>query len=177
MTFRNAEFASERLAMRPQTVADAAALFEAYSDAGLMTFWSSAPHDSVEQTKDYLRARDQPSDWRGWTMIERAPGAIVGTLAAGIVRPGVAEIGYLVLRRFWGRGYAREGVSRLIDLLFADEGHRRIMADTDPDNAASNGLLERLGFTCEGRLRAAWETHIGVRDSFIWALLRDEWRR
>ena len=37
-------------------------------------------------------------------------------------------------------------------------------------------LLERLGFRREGLLRAEWETHIGVRDSVILGLLRDEWR-
>ena len=33
-----------------------------------------------------------------------------------------------------------------------------------------------LGFTLEARLRAEWETHIGVRDSLIWGLLEDEWK-
>jgi RimJ/RimL family protein N-acetyltransferase len=67
-------------------------------------------------------------------------------------------------------------VARLIDVLF-EEGHRRVWADTDPDNAASNRLLERLGFTLDGRLRGEWHTHLGVRDALIWGLLRDEWRR
>ncbi|MES2339083.1 MAG: GNAT family N-acetyltransferase [Pseudomonadota bacterium] len=175
--FPNATFASDRLAMRPQATTDAEALFEAYSDVDLMTWWSSAPHSSVDQTRDYLAARTMPSDWRGWTMIDRASGAVVGTLGAHESKPQVVEIGYLVLRRFWGQGLAHEGVSRLIELLFETEGHRRIWADTDPDNAGSNALLQRLGFTREGHLRAEWETHIGVRDSYIWGLLRDEWRR
>ena len=169
----NARFDSARLTMRPQTVDDAEALFEAYRDAELMRYWSSGPHADVAQTRDYLAARDQPSDWRGWTMCERATGAVVGTLAAHDSRPGVAAIGYMVLRRHWGQGYAREGVARLIEVLWA-EGHRRIWADTDPDNARSNALLERLGFTREGHLRGEWETHIGVRDSYIWGLLRGE---
>ena len=63
----------------------------------------------------------------------------------------------------------------MIDLLFA-EGQRRIFADTDPDNAPSIAVVERLGFTLEARLRAEWETHIGVRDSLIFGLLEDEWR-
>lgn len=172
----NAHFASARLDMRPQTVDDAEWLFEAYGDVDLMRWWSSAPHASVDDTRAYLAPRVTGSGWRGWAMIDRATGTPVGTLAAGERRPGVAEIGYLLVRRHWGQGYAREGVSRLIDLLFG-EGHRRIMADTDPDNAASNTLLERLGFTMEGRLRAEWETHIGVRDSFIWGLLRADWPR
>lgn len=41
-------------------------------------------------------------------------------------------------------------MSRLIDLLFDAEGYRCIWADTDPDNAASNGLLTRLGFSERG---------------------------
>ena len=175
--FRNACFESERLAMRPQTREAAEALFEAYRDAELMRWWSSAPHGSIEETRAYLWDASEPSDWRGWVMVERATGAVVGTLAAGTAKkPDVVEIGYMLIRRYWGQGYAREGVARLIDVLFA-EGNRRIWADVDPDNAASNRLLERLGFTLEGRLRGEWRTHIGVRDSLIWGLLRDEWPR
>ena len=59
---------------------------------------------------------------------------------------------------------------------FVAAGQRRVFADIDPDNAPSIRLVERLGFTIEGRLRAEWETHIGVRDTLIYGLLRDEWR-
>ena len=52
---------------------------------------------------------------------------------------------------------------------------RRVMADTDPDNVASIRLLEKLGFQKEGRLRGEWEIHIGIRDSLIFGLLREEW--
>jgi RimJ/RimL family protein N-acetyltransferase len=175
--FLHAHFESERLTMRPQSEKDAEALYEAYGDEGVMTYWSSPHHTSVQQTREYLQARDMPSEWRGWVMVAKHGGAIVGTLATHDTRPRVAEIGYLVLRRYWGAGYAREGVARLIDLLFGEENYRRIVADTDPDNDASNGLLQRLGFTCEARLRAEWETHIGIRDSYIWGMLAEEWRR
>ena len=70
---------------------------------------------------------------------------------------------------------AAEAVTRVIDQLFA-EGQRRVFADTDPDNVASRRLLERLGFRLEGMLRGEWETHIGVRDTALYGLLREEWR-
>ena len=63
----------------------------------------------------------------------------------------------------------------MIDQLF-DEGQRRVFADTDPENVSSLALLERLGFRREGLLRGEWATHLGVRDSVILGLLRDEWR-
>ncbi|AOH85419.1 GCN5 family acetyltransferase [Sphingomonas panacis] len=168
-------FASERLVMRPQRVEDAEALHLAYRDVELMRFWSNGPHASVAETRDYLTARSGPSPWRGWVMTLADDDTAIGTLAAGEKRPGVVEIGYLLARAHWGRGYAREGVSRLLDLLFREEGARRVFADTDPENDASNRLLRSLGFTLEGLLRADWETHIGVRDTHLWGLLASEW--
>ena len=47
-------------------------------------------------------------------------------------------------------------------------------ADVDPDNSASRRLLERLGFLLEGILREEWETHIGVRDTALYGLLKEE---
>jgi [ribosomal protein S5]-alanine N-acetyltransferase len=168
-------FESERLAMRPQRAADAPALHEAYRDAELMRFWSSAPHATLEETAAYLSGGRGREHWRGWSVTLKGEDVAIGTLAAGFRRPGVYEIGYLLARAHWGQGYAREAVTRLLRLLFEEEGARRVFADTDPDNGASNRLLEALGFTLEGRLRDEWETHIGVRDSLIWGMLRDEW--
>lgn len=168
-------FESERLAMRPQRLDDAEALFEAYGDHELMRYWSSAPHPDVEHTRAYIAEGVEDETWRGWSITLKGRDRAIGTLAATISRPGVVEIGYLLVRRHWGHGYAREAVARLLDLLFRDEGRRRVWADTDPDNAASNRLLETLGFRREGLLRGEWETHIGVRDSVIWGLLREEW--
>jgi RimJ/RimL family protein N-acetyltransferase len=167
-------FESERLIMRAPTADDAPALHEAYRDPRVMRFWSSPPHASLEETIAYVtpHAGDQ---WRQWVIVEKASGRAIGTLAAGERRRAVMEIGYLLSAAASGQGYAREAVSALIDLLFA-QGARRVFADTDPDNVRSIALLTTLGFRREGLLRAEWETHIGVRDSIIWGLLHDEWR-
>ncbi|WCM28160.1 GNAT family N-acetyltransferase [Sphingomonas sp. QA11] len=169
-------FVSERLAMRPQRLEDAEALHEGYRDEALMRYWSSAPHANLAETSDYLAKGIEDTDWRGWVITLRESGEVIGTLAAMPHREGVTEVGYLLLRRFWGHGYAREAVARLLDLLLREEGDRRVMADADPENDASNALLKDLGFTLEGRLRGEWETHIGVRDSLIWGLLAEEWK-
>jgi len=169
-------FESARLAMRAQRIEDAEALHAAYRDEELMRYWSSAPTTTLAETTAYLAEHLESRDWRGWTIMLKGCDRAIGTLGAGLRRAGVSEIGYMLLRDAWGHGYAREAVSALIQRLFAVENHRRIFADTDPDNAPSIALLESLGFQREGLLRAEWETHIGVRDSIIWGLLRSEWR-
>lgn len=166
---------SARLVLRPQRVSDADALNAAYGDVELMRYWSHAPHADVAETRAYLAERVGKGDWRTWSVTLAGDDAAIGLVAAGVKRPGVVEIGYLIIRAHWGQGYAREAVSRVLDLLFRDEGVRRVFADTDPENDNSNRLLKALGFTLEGHLRGDWETHIGVRDTHLWGLLASEW--
>lgn len=169
---------SERLVLRPLVATDAAALHDLYADAGLMRYWSHAPHTSFYETRRKVAGIVADRAWRNWAITRHGNDRAIGTLATHENRQGrVIEIGYALTRAHLGKGYAREAVTRLLDRLFGEEGVRRVFADTDPDNAASNRLVQSLGFVCEGRLRGEWETHIGVRDSFIWGLLASEWMR
>ena len=165
---------SVRLRLRPGIAADAEALHPAYADDELMRWWSHPAHHSIEQTRADLASRGP--GWRRWMITLKEEDRAIGFVAAGEKRQGnVSEIGYLLRREYWGTGIAAEAVTRVIDQLFA-EGQRRVFADTDPDNAGSRRLLERLGFRLEGVLRGEWETHIGVRDTTLYGLLREEWR-
>ena len=163
-----------RLRLRPRRVEDADAVHAVFTDPELMRYWSNAPLDSIEQTRAMF-AREAP-EWRRFTITLKDDDTAIGFVAAGERRQGnVTEIGYMLAREHWGGGIAREAVSRVIDHIFLAEGQRRVFADTDPDNAPSRALLEKLGFKLEGYLRAEWETHIGVRDTSLYGLLKDEW--
>jgi RimJ/RimL family protein N-acetyltransferase len=163
----------ESARLRLRTPDDAEALHPAYADPEMMRWWSSAPHDTIEQTRAHL-LQEAPG-WRCWAITLKDSDRAIGFVAAGEKRQGnVSEVGYMLLREHWGSGIAAEAVARVIDRMFA-EGQRRVFADTDPDNLASRRLLERLGFRLEGVLRGEWETHIGVRDTALYGLLREEW--
>ncbi len=167
--------ATARLTLRPRVATDAAALFPTMRDPAAMTWWSRPPFTDVADLADYFSDGDA-APWRAWAITRTGDDTAIGFVSAGARRPGVTEIGYLLGQDAAGQGIAAEAVSAVIDRLFA-EGDRRVFADTDPDNARSIALLRRLGFTLEGRLREEWETHIGVRDTLLFGLLRDEWRR
>jgi RimJ/RimL family protein N-acetyltransferase len=61
--------------------------------------------------------------------------------------PGVADLGYRLLRRHWGRGLASEGARELVRYGFEEVGLDRIIAQTMAVNAASRAVLERVGLT------------------------------
>ncbi|UNU42530.1 N-acetyltransferase [Sphingopyxis sp. YF1] len=164
-----------RLVLRQIRADDAAALFPVLSDAELMTWWSSGPHVSLAETEAYVASNAAEGQGFLCWAITMENDAALGWVILVDGKPAVKEIGYILHRDRWGSGIAREAVARVIDYGFAEQGLRRIFADTDPENSGSIGLLERLGFRREGHLRGEWETHIGVRDSLIFGLLRDEW--
>ena len=86
-------------------------------------------------------------------------------------------IGFTLLPEARGRGFAGEAVVILVDYLFLHEQVERIQAETHPDNHASQRVLEKAGFTLEGRLRRTVFSRGRWRDTLMFSLLRDEWLR
>ncbi|MYM35462.1 GNAT family N-acetyltransferase [Duganella sp. FT94W] len=85
------------------------------------------------------------------------------------------EIGYILGRPHWGRGYMREATRALLDYAFGTLQLSRLEADIHPDNITSERLLQGLHFQREGRLRARWIVGDEVSDSVIYGLLRRDW--
>lgn len=166
---------TDRLVLRPLVADDANALHLVFADEELMTYWSSGPHDSVQETRDYIDPQPPIAEMRSWSITLAADDHAIGRLTIRNIRENVAEIGYLLARPNWGRGIGFEAASGLIHHMFKAEDYRRIIADIDPENAGSIALIKRLGFQQEGHLRQEWQTHIGVRDSLIFGLLAEEW--
>ncbi|HWL38473.1 MAG TPA: GNAT family N-acetyltransferase [Frankiaceae bacterium] len=62
---------------------------------------------------------------------------------------GEVEIGYGLAAPYRGRGLGVEAVRLLVAWVTAQEGVRRVVAETDATNTPSRRLLERLGFTLD----------------------------
>jgi len=60
-----------------------------------------------------------------------------------------AELGYLLMPEFWGKGFGNEIAEVLLELALADPELTRIFAITDPKNIASRKILLKNGFVSE----------------------------
>lgn len=166
---------TDRLVLRQLAIEDAAELFKTLSDEEVMRYWSSGPHETVEETATYIAWNaDGESDRRCWAITTDGLAAL-GWIILRPYRENCYALGYILRRDCWRNGYLFEAASSVLDYAFGVMAARRVMADTDPENAGSIRLLDKLGFQQEGHLRGEWETHIGIRDSLIFGLLRDDW--
>jgi GNAT superfamily N-acetyltransferase len=58
----------------------------------------------------------------------------------------VCDIGYMLRPVAWGRGYATEALTALVDAIFEKTDRTHITAETDAENRSSWRVLEKVGF-------------------------------
>jgi ribosomal-protein-alanine N-acetyltransferase len=88
-----------------------------------------------------------------------------------------AELGYDLLKEHWGKGLMTEAVEEVLRYAFEELRLNRVEATTDSENGASNKVLERTGFTLEGRLRERHSYNDGYHDELFFGLLVSDWRK
>jgi len=82
-----------------------------------------------------------------------------------------AEIGYGILKEYWGHGYVSDAVHELSRFGFETMQMQRIFGRVDPGNIPSARILEKLGYQNEGVLQADEYARGKSFDMTIWAKL------
>jgi RimJ/RimL family protein N-acetyltransferase len=86
------------------------------------------------------------------------------------------EIGYSLIPSERSKGYGTEALKIIVDFLFLSKDAIRIQAQTDSRNLASHKVLEKAGFKKEGVLRKSIFIRGEWKDSWIYSILREEWK-
>ena len=86
-------------------------------------------------------------------------------------QPGTVDIGYWLIERARGRRLASHAVVLLARWALTDAGLARVEALVDPENIASQRVLERVGFRREGHLRSYLVFNERRVDALIYSLL------
>jgi len=151
------ELQTERLVMRGFREDDLGALTDISADPEV-TKWVGDPN-GLTREETWRRMAYFVGHWelRGfgqWALVERDSGRLVGR--AGLLQPegwpGL-EVGWLVGREFWGRGYAPEAGRASMDWARDALGADHIISLIEDLNERSARVAEKLGMTVEGRTR------------------------
>jgi len=170
---------TERLQIRPPYLSDAQLIYHGYArDEEVTRYLVWRPHKDLRETESFLAqcvaAREQ-GDRFPWVITFKGGSELVGMVEIRI-NDFKADVGYVIARRWWGRGLATEALRPVVEWAMAQPNIYRVWAVCDVANAASARVLEKVGMEREGVLRRNM-LHPNVsaepRDSYCYAAVKE----
>jgi RimJ/RimL family protein N-acetyltransferase len=164
---------TERLILRPFGEPDVEPMFEMLQEPDVVHYVGDRHIPTRQETWRMVAGWLGHWTLRGygqWAMEERASGQLVGR--AGIINPADwpgPEVGYLLGRAWWGRGYATEGARAAMAWGFGELGFADLLSLIDPANNRSIAVAKRLGESARG------ETEIMGHHVLVYGISRTEW--
>ncbi|WP_306028735.1 GNAT family N-acetyltransferase [Stappia sp. MMSF_3263] len=167
------DFSTERLFLRPRTIADLGACLAMDRDPEVTRF-VAGPWADPKAHEAFVRAR-MLRDWGAglgyWSIAARAaPDRFLGwilLLPLDGEEPGI-EIGWRLARAAWGHGYASEAACPIVAHAFNTLLLSRIIAEINPGNAGSIRVAEKIGMQRDAVVpaEAGYISFVMTRDDF-----------
>ncbi len=154
------ELITARTRLRPICEEDLAVIFEKWTqDADISKYMTWAPHKNIQETKQFINYCLDSWDKSNctWIIENKDSSEIIGSFAARYEDHKI-DIGYLLIKSHWGKGYMTEVIESFINEVFKDKDVQRIWAVCDAENIASKRVMEKAGMKYEGLLKS-WLVH------------------
>ena len=171
---------TDRLVLRQLTVEYSNIWFKNLSDDEVAVLIGMEPLEDVEDSRVIINSfneRYEKNNGMAWAIILKEDESFIGTCSYEKIDSHnlSGEIGYDLLKEYWGHGFMAEALNAIINYGFDSLRLNRIEAHTAALNLASRNLLRRLGFFEEAIFRESSLFRGEFRDDCQYSLLRREW--
>ena len=152
---------------------DFGTLHRLLADADCVRYLVDPPVTSEHETRVILQRWTTGWEDTSWSIFSPPGTETLGRVSTFQNDDGDWEVGIMMLQEGRGRGLARSAVLEAAEKTFESKQAPRIVADIDPENLSSIALFQRLGFQEFAFLKQSCTTHLGVRDSRLLELTRE----
>jgi ribosomal-protein-alanine N-acetyltransferase len=168
---------TERLILRRPTIGDAPGLFELRTSDDAMHYVERPRPKSIDDAVAYVNEIGRMIDKREviqWTICLRSDDRFIGNIGYWRMKPEHfrAEVGYMLLPRYWRQGYMSEALGAVLDYGFERMNAHSIEAALNPANEGSIKLLEKFGFVREAYFREDYFWEGRFLDTAVYSLIR-----
>ena len=150
MNNNNLTLTTPRLILRPMCMDYLKSTHEYAADPENTTYMLFLPNDSIEETIGYIKGAEEEFKKDDPSFYEMA--VLYKDIHIGAVsiyldeKRESAEFGWLINKRYHGKGFATEAARALLDYAINIIGIKHFIAHCDSENAASKRVMEKLGF-------------------------------
>ncbi len=140
------EIKTERLLLRPLTLADADAVWKWVSDERVARYMVYPTYTEKEKLNEWLRSVEEQTDNYEFGFVRLADGDLIGS---GSIAPDQNRefwgFGYNLRYDCWGQGYATEAAKAMIDFAKSTFGATHFRSSHAEPNLASGRVMEKCG--------------------------------
>jgi RimJ/RimL family protein N-acetyltransferase len=167
-----------RLVLRRPCMSDADHIFDNYAtDPEVTRYLIWRPYTDKDDLSPFLQSllvKWNSGEEYTWAITRPEEDRVIGMIACR-VREHAADIGYVLSRSLWSRGYITEAAQAVVDWAINLNFVYRVWAVCDVENIASARVLEKVGMQREGILRR-YVVHPNLspepRDCFLYSRVR-----
>jgi RimJ/RimL family protein N-acetyltransferase len=175
------ELHTNRLILRGIDKKDAEAIFKYRSDEITNQFQGFIPK-KLEDVYDFITKTtleiNVVGSWFQFVIVSKENGEIIGDIGTHFldIENKQVEVGCTLAKSQHGKGFAVEGLKKVIGFLFDQLDKHRIIGSIDPNNFQSIKLMENLGFRKEAHFKESILINGKWIDDIVYAILKKEWR-
>lgn len=164
---------TKRLILRGYEEDDLDAFTDMYGNPDVMRYIGSGQTSNRSESWRLMAVMLGHWHLRGygsWAVEERTSGAMIGRVGCWHPEgwPGF-EIGWMIRREFWGKGFATEASSVAMEFAFEELEQPHVISIIQPENAASRRVAEKLGEKLEGT------AEVLGKECVVYGISREEW--
>jgi ribosomal-protein-alanine N-acetyltransferase len=171
---------TNRLILRPLAESDAANIYAYAKNPNVSKYTLWEPHRSIDDSLDYITnyafgyyKEGIPEPFG--IALKTAPDRIIGTVGCFWVSRDAKsmELAYALDEQHWNKGLVPEACGEVMEYCFDHFGLKRIQARCKPENTASARVMQKIGMTYEGTLKASIFHRNRYWDMCYYAVIRD----
>jgi len=148
---------TERLILRELKETDVEGLFELDSNAEVHKYLGNNPIKTKEQAEEniqFIRKQYKERNIGRFAVIEKSSGEFIGWCGLKLNQgkeeelngfSNFIDIGYRLIPKFWGKGYASEAAFVCLEFGFKQMNYDCIYGAAETENSGSNKILQKIG--------------------------------
>ncbi len=146
---------TDRLIVRPLNETDLNDMFALDSNPKVHQYLGNKPITHKQEALNYIKSTIKQYNTTGvgrWAVIEKETKSFIGWCGLRLYndmtfnnKTNFYDIGYRLLPKYWGKGYATESAKACLNYAFSTLNLNTIYGITEKENAASHAVLLKIG--------------------------------
>ena len=177
------EIKTKQLTVRPIQAGDEKEIHEYAGDPNL-TMMYFLPNETFEETERFVK--ENAEEWKSddqtnFEFVILLDGKIIGGCDCDLGHSpdrSYATLGWIIHRDYRNRGYASEAASAVLDFAFENLKIDKVYAQCDINNAASFGVMRKIGMKCVDDKGTRTYPRTGkTSGEYTCRITREEWEK